>query len=430
MIRTMMMRYGLMSFFLTTIGLCGQDIQLKAVHHAKIPLAICVIKGASQEVKQLVSIIKRDCAFSEQFEPALMSLSDFNSEKIMRDLSAHGYCLGLYIGPLSDTSIEWRLCDTASKKIVHKGVYQKKGESLRGWAHAIADDVWPVLTGEPGMFSSRIAYCKEVKIPGKKKVQFICVADYDGSGEQTVVATPTVNLAPRFNRDMHNPLLFYSESTNRNIRLMYIDLQKQRRMASDLDGINMVPSFSSDGTKSVYCASHGVGNCNIFYSQDGAFKQLTNNKSNNVSPVLSDDGKTLFYCSDRQAGVPQVYSYSFNTGVHTPLTFGSGPAYCPTHCAHKNKLAYCKKANGVMQIFVYDETLKKHTQLTFNKGHKDECVWSPCGNYILYCTEQGDSIRIACFNLLTQQERFITPSGTACSYPTWSRTYNQYPHFI
>jgi len=402
----------------------SQDIQVKAVHNAKVRLAVCVASDAQQELKEVAHIIKNDCMFSGQFEVstvAVPAINDVNEERMLSVLCERGYILALYLVYKSDLEIEWRLYDTASKTMIEKRVYSKRGASRRWWGHHLADLIWPVLTGQDGFFSSRIAYCKEVKLPGKKKVQHICVADYDGANEQTIVDTPTVNLAPRFNRDPHNQLLFYSESTNRNIRLMHIDMKSRKRgVASNFDGVNMLPSFCADGTKVAYCASKGAGNCDIYYYQKGSVKQLTHDGSNNISPVFNDDGTQIFYCSDRNGGVPQLYCYTLSSGSSVALTKGPGAAYCPAYCAKRRQLAYCKKAKKIMQIFVYDETLKTHTQLTFNAGDKDECAWSPCGNYLLYGTERQDQSRIACFNLLTRQERFITPPGVQCSYPTYS----------
>ena len=42
-----------------------------------------------------------------------------------------------------------------------------------------------------------------------------------------------------------------------------------------------------------------------------------------------------------------------------------------------------------MQLFLYDDRTKDHRQITFTKGSKDECSWSPCGNYIVYECRDG-----------------------------------------
>ncbi|GAH05844.1 unnamed protein product, partial [marine sediment metagenome] len=78
----------------------------------------------------------------------------------------------------------------------------------------------------------------------KKSYKHIYVADYDGSNEQLLVSTPTVNVTPRWNNDPANPLIFYSEHTNENVRLMVADMKGRRRIVSNFDGLNMLSSYS------------------------------------------------------------------------------------------------------------------------------------------------------------------------------------------
>src|SRR5262249_46194209 len=152
------------------------------------------------------------------------------------------------------------------------------GSSLRGWAYAAADSIYESLTGESGFFSTKLAYVKE--IPLKKGVccKHIYVADYDGSNEQPIVQTPTVNVAPRWNNDLKRPLLFYSENTNANMRMMVIDMHKKRIIASNFDGLNMLPTFSPDGMTVIYCATRGSGSCQLYQWSHKVLKKLTENE--------------------------------------------------------------------------------------------------------------------------------------------------------
>ena len=317
--------------------------------------------------------------------------------------------------------------DTQQAAMIKGKKYHKQGDVVRAWAHHIADAVWHELTGSAGFFSTKIAYCKQARGRGGHQAQHVYIADYDGSNPELLVATPTVNIAPRFNRDAHKPMIFYSESTASNMRLMNVDMKRQRKMASNFDGINMLATFSADGKKLVYCASHGTGNCQLYYYEKGVFKQLTNNSGNNISPTLSDDGTRLYYCSDKNGGKPQIYCYDLATGKDTQITFGSESCFCPTYHTRKGLVAYAKIIKGTMQLCLYEEKTGKHRQLTFDAGSKDECSWSPCGTYLVYSIEKGDKGRIGMLNVATNEHRFITPAHEICSYPTWSPIYTQYP---
>ena len=93
----------------------------------------------------------------------------------------------------------------------------------------------------------------------------IYIADYDGSNEECIVQTPTINVSPRWNNDGKRPLLFYSENTNSNMRMMAVDLHKKRVVASNFDGLNMLPAFAPDGKSVIYCATRGDANCHLYH---------------------------------------------------------------------------------------------------------------------------------------------------------------------
>jgi len=282
--------------------------------------------------------------------------------------------------------------------------YAKRGTYQAGWGHNLADVIWPALTGQAGFFSTKIAYCKEVRMRKKKKITHIYIADYDGSNEQLLVDTPTVTIAPRWNNDTKNPLLFYSEYTNANVRLMVADMHKHSKISSNFDGVNMVPAFSKDGKQVVYCASRGDGSCHIYHYANGICKRITRNRGNNVSPTFSDDNTTIYFSSDFQTELPQIFSYNLKTEALERITQG-GYCACPSYHA-KRGLVYAKRADA---------------------GDKDEPSWSSCGNCLFFSCERTGKNRIALLNLLTNERRYLTSEKQSCSYPSCSPVYDQVP---
>jgi len=319
-----------------------------------------------------------------------------------------------------------RLYDTARATMLLGKRFSCTNNDVRVQAHMIADALWPALTGQSGVFSTKIAYCK--KASGRKgaKIKQVYMCDYDGSNEERLVETPTVNVAPRWNRDKQHPLIYYSAYTNDNVRLEAVNMHKQRKIVSNFDGINMVPSFSSDNKSIIYCASRGKGSCQLFMVNDGKLRQLTHNTGNNVSPSLSRDGKTIYFCSDYETGLPQICTYRLSDGAIERITDGG---YCasPACSLSHEKIAYAKIIDGVMQILIYDPAKKTHSQVTFGPGNKEECSWSPCGTYLVYAHEEGTKGMIVSFNLQTKQSKIITAAKDVCSYPAWSPMYERMP---
>src|SRR5206468_31475 len=107
---------------------------------------------------------------------------------------------------------------------------------------------------------------------------------------------------------------------------------RKRYIALNNKGIAMVPAFSGDGKKIVYCASQGDGSCQLYYGQGGAFDKITHNHGNNIAPTLFSDGSAVIFCSDFQTGQPQIYQYTVGSRLVERITTGgycASPCYCP-----------------------------------------------------------------------------------------------------
>lgn len=403
------------------------SVTIAPKEYAKLKLLLVLVGKQKQELKNILELVKKDLEFTGQFAVAIEPCEQLATKKEVAGLYDRGYSMAIFFSttPAQD-AIEWRLYDTTQITMLKGSKTQKRGMIMRGWAHNVSDALWLALTGQEGFFSTKIAYCKDVIVKRKKKINHIYVADYDGSNEELLVATPTVHVAPRWNKDGKNPMLFYSEYTNENIRLVAVTMHKQRKIASDYDGVNMLPAFSDDGKRVVYCASRGKGTCQLYYYDKDELKKITNNSGNNIAPTFSRDGSKIFYCSDHATGSPQLFCYDIDRNEQIRLT---QDGYCasPSFCGKQSRLVYSKIVQGTMQLFVYDVISKDHTQLTFDAGHKEEASWSPCGNYLLFSVQKGARSQIAMLNLMTNERKVLTSDKVVCSYPAWSSLYEEFP---
>jgi TolB protein len=388
-------------------------VAISACEYGKMPLLISIVGQQTADVQMLVDLVKHDLTWSGQFEVSCQPFDVVPSKKDLLALADKNFPLLLFVQRDNvGKGFEWRLYDT-TQPVMLKGKHMlKRGVDARMWAHELADMLWPLLTGQEGLFSTKIAYCKEVKRGKKRPYKYLCVADYDGSNE--VVRVPTIVVAPRWGK---NGLLFFSECTNVNIRLMYVDIDGSRHVASNFDGLNMLPSFSQDGKISVFCASRGEGNCQLYYCAPGILKKLTHNQGNNVSPTLTADASKVYFCSDYKSGYPGIYVLDIQSGKTEEL-IKSG--MCPSFSAKSNKLAYLKKVKGTVQVFSYALDSGVSEQLTKDSGDKDECCWSSCGNYIYYSVCQGYKSRIVVMNALSREQKWVTSAQSICTYPAAS----------
>lgn len=405
------------------------QVHVAATDYMRVGIKVIAI-GNDEDFTSFLSVFKNDLAFSGQCDISVSALDQVPNHAIFTQLAKDGYSLTLILEKKSGDMINWRLYDTALGQMVQGQTQPRKNNTLRGWAHELANVVWPTLTGQQGFFTTKIAYSKAVRLPHKKgNCRYICVADYDGSNEQSLVTTPTINIGSRWNKDAKNPLLFYSEYTNKNVRLVTVDMKGRRRIASNFDGINMLPTFSGDGKRVIYCASRADGNCHLYQYEQKALKLVLGGNGNYVSPSIAADGSHMYFCSDHENGKPAICRYDFDTQKVTRIT-DHGSAMAPSYSSSTQKVAYTKFVNGIVQVFCYDETTGKHTQLTTDKTNKDEVSWSPCGNYLLFSVDQGGKGRLAHLNLMTKERRYLSPEKEDCTYPMWSGHYEQFPMVI
>lgn len=407
-------------------------VQSMACQEKKMPILIGVIGEPDKELTSFANFIKlmldRKNQKTSGFEVSVQSFQKNPTKKEIKKIFEKGFPLAVFVN--AGDSLAWRMYDTRNASMVCGKKANKQNIPLCNRAEYLANQLWPVLTGQEGFFGTRIAFCKEVRDLGKREYKHICLvspyADPDAESYtffQHALVTEGRTFAPRWNKDAANPLLLYSESTMSNVRLMSVNLEKQRKLVSNFEGLNMLPSFSSDGNKVVYCLSRNGKSQLYLYecdqiSQKPELKQITQNNGNNFSPVLRDNGDIIF-CSDFQGKSPQVCYYHAFTQQTEVLT-ADGYSTCPSFSEAKNKIAYSKFIDGAMQIFLYDMHNKSHEQLTFDKCNKEECTWSPCGNYLAFVTDNGHTSRIAIINILTKERSFITSAKERCSYPCWS----------
>lgn len=341
--------------------------------------------------------------------------------------------LALFINTIDDTALEWRLYDTQHAHMIKGGKLSLHNVSLQGHAEHVVDQVWTLLTGQTGFFSTRIAFCREIKKSDKRRVKQLCLIPpyFDPQKHNIndwiqILVEGGKLFGPRWNRDQYAPLVLYSEGTHSNVRLVSVNLNKQRRIVSNLEGLNLLPTFSFDGKTVVYCLSKNGKSQLYQYALDQLsntyeLKPLVMNEGNNISPYLCSNGDVVF-CSDFKSKKPQICIYRASAAQIETIT-SEGYCTCPTVNEKSGLIAYCKNVQGYMQIFVYRINTKTHEQLTTDRTNKEECSWSSCGNYLTYSVDDGKTSRIAILNFITRERAFLTPESENCTYPNWSPFY-------
>src|SRR5579859_1828495 len=135
--------------------------EVAAQQHATMPLMIGLIKP-DKTLKKISDVLKHDLEFTHQFEIATTHVKADDIKKHLQAWHKQGYVLAIFMQSGEDgQGFEWRVYDTSDYAMIKGKKVHNTASSTRDYAHHIADDIWPVLTGSAGFFSTKIVYGKQ-----------------------------------------------------------------------------------------------------------------------------------------------------------------------------------------------------------------------------------------------------------------------------
>ena len=183
---------ALMASCLASTAHAQLSIEITGAGGTRVPVAIVPFAGEAALPPGLSTIVRADLERSGLFRglevppliphPTESSNIDYAE---WRSRLADALVLGSVLAR-TDGRFEarFRLFDVVKQNAVGGVAYIMNREQVRATAHRIADYVYEKLTGERGVFSTRIAYV--VKRGERYELQ---IADADGAGEETALAS-------------------------------------------------------------------------------------------------------------------------------------------------------------------------------------------------------------------------------------------------
>ncbi len=404
----------------------------EGVQKEALPFLIAVTPEQDAELYHIAELLAQNIQRSGQFRVKVKGCTAPSTASELEKLLDKSYPLELFLSQSPDKKhVQWRLYDVHDGHLIKGKSYAKRGTLAHGYAAHIADELWPVLTKQSSSFSTKIAYVKRKIGPAKRQRSVVCVVNSDGSFEQEIIKKPGTYVSLYWHHNTQFPCLFCSEFTRSNVRLISVTLQGKKTIVLNLNGTCVGISVSHDNNKAVYCRSGTIWQ----YSYDerekkGLHTPVIKNDGKNVSPTLLANGDIIFCTDSRKirqgSSGPQICRYSPATNSIKLLT---QDGYCvgPSYCAQNDKIAYSKRIQGVMQLCIYDCKTHQQYQLTSDSGNKIDCCWSPCGNYLVYCFQQGRESRIALMHVVMKKRTFITSLDEYCTCPSWSPVFDTLP---
>jgi len=322
-------------------------------------------------------------------------------------------------------TIEFELIDVVKRQAITGFRYTAKQQALREAAHQISDEIYQTLTGERGVFSTRIAYVT-LQRQGKNKQSHLYVADADGANPRLMLKTGQPILSPSWSPDGQR-IAYVTYDINQKSKQMTVYIQQistgERTRISAKPGLNTAPAWSPDGKRLALTLSKD-GNPEIYIMnlQTRALTRLTRNPAIDTEPEWSPDGKSLVFTSDR-GGQPQIYRISTNGGKARRLTFQGKYNARPRFSPDGRKLALLHNGGNGYQIAVLNIENKQLKTLTQTRLDESPS-FAPNGSMILYTT--GPSLSAVSIDGRVRQ-RLAEDVGGEVREPAWSPYFKKLP---
>ncbi len=174
-------------------------------------------------------------------------------------------------------------------------------------------------------------------------------------------------------------------------------------------------------TRIAYVSTGAGGLKEIYISHlDGSERsQLTNNRTINLSPSWSPDGRVVLYTSYKE-GHPSLYLYDLAAGRESRVTDRSDSNIGGKWSPDGQFIAVSLERGGNTDIYLLDRSGKVVRRLTEDPGINVSPTWSPDGNRLAFVSDRSGNPQIYIMELATGKARRLTYSGGYNTSPDWS----------
>ncbi len=371
----------------TVPGFAQFRVEVSGVGLTQMPVAIAPFRGEPQSPQKIGAIVAADLERSGVFRAVDTAgvIADENSRPDLaqwRQKGADSLVTGS-VTPLADGrfDVRLRLWDVVRGQDLGGQSYAVTAADLRLSAHRISDFVYEKLTGDKGIFSTRIAY---VTKSGQRYTLWI--ADADGEGAQSALASPEPIISPAWSPN-GSQLAYVSFESRKPVIYAHDIASGKRRLLANFRGSNSAPAWSPDGRQIVATLSRDGGS--QLYAIDangGEPRRLTQSSSIDTEPAFSPDGKYIYFVSDR-GGAPQVYRMSPTGGNPERVTFTGTYNISPAISPDGRWLAYISRVGGAFKLQVMELASSNVAQITDTSADESPS-FSPNSRLIVYATQQ------------------------------------------
>ncbi|OGA96171.1 MAG: Tol-Pal system beta propeller repeat protein TolB [Burkholderiales bacterium RIFCSPHIGHO2_12_FULL_61_11] len=362
-------------------------VEVSGVGLTQLPIAIAPFRGEAQAPQKIGAIVRADLERSGMFRAVDTAglVADENTRPDLaswRQKGADAMVTGS-VSPLADGrfDVRLRLWDIVRGQDFGGQSYIVSQGDLRLSAHRISDFVYEKLTGEKGIFSTRIAYVTKAA-----QRYNLWVADSDGEGAQSALTSPEPIISPSWAPNGAQ-LAYVSFESRKPVIYSHDVATGKRRLLANFRGSNSAPAWSPDGKQLVATLSRAGGSQIFAIGLNGGDpKRLTQSSSIDTEPAYSPDGRYIYFVSDR-GGAPQIYRMSPAGGNPERVTFSGSYNISPAVSPDGRWLAYVSRVGGAYKLHVMELANGTVTSITDTTAD-ERPSFAPNSRLIVYATQQ------------------------------------------
>jgi TolB protein len=394
-------------------------VEISGVGGTQLPIAVVRFRDEDKSNQSPSSIIRADLERSGAFRivDATAALDESSQPKMpeWRARAADALVAGS-VTRLADGrfDVRFKLWDVVKGSEIGGQSNAVDASELRLAAHRIADFIYEKLTGEKGVFSTRIAYVTKA---GPRYT--LRVADADGENGQVALNSGQPIISPAWSPNGRE-LAYVSFERQKAVVFVHNVASGERRAIADFRGSNSAPAWAPDGERLAVTLSREGGSQLYSIGKNGGDpRRLASSPAIDTEAEYSADGRWLYFTSDR-GGAPQIYRMAAGGGNAERVTFSGGYNISPTVSPDGRTLAYVTRAGNAFRLVVLDLASAGAQPVTISDSNDDEHPsFAPNGRLLIYATKsQGRSVLMT--TTLDGKIKARLPSQTAdLREPVW-----------